>query len=225
MTAVNTSNGWSFRTRIMVAAILAIWAGAAYLAGSTGLLTAPTSEAFRPVVLSAVIPVAIFFTIYAFSTRFRSFVLAHDIHSLTILQHWRVIGFGFLLLYAHNVLPGLFAWPAGVGDVLIGLSVPLVMARLARDPAFAGSRSFVTFHLLGLLDFAIAVAAATLASGAFAGLVSGPITAAPLEVWPLNLFPSFIVPIFIILHVVVLLKVRALRRAAQTQAGAAWQTA
>ena len=64
------------------------------------------------------------------------------------------------------------------------------MARLARDPAFAGSRSFVTFHLLGLLDFAIAVAAATLASGAFAGLVSGPITAAPLEVWAAQSLPE-----------------------------------
>ena len=225
MTSTTAPNGWSATTKVVAAAVLAVWAGAAYLAGTTGILTAPADEVFRPVVLSAVIPVAIFFTIYALSGRFRGFVLAHDIRSLTILQHWRVIGFGFLLLYAHNILPGLFAWPAGVGDVLVGLSVPLVMARLARDPAFATSRSFVTFHVMGLLDFAIAVATAMLASGAFPELVAGPITSAPMEVWPLNLFPSFGVPIFIILHAVVLLKVRALRQAAQTQAGAAWQTA
>ena len=99
------------------------------------------------------------------------------------------------------------------------------VARLARDPSFARSARFVTYHALGLLDFAVAVAAASLASGAFPALVSGPVTAAPMEVWPLVLFPSFIVPIFIILHLVVFLQVRALRRAADHPTRAAWQAA
>ena len=118
-----------------------------------------------------------------------------------------------------------FAWPAGFGDILIGFTAPFVVARLARDPAFATSRRFITFHALGLLDFAVAVVAATLASGAYPAVFSGAVTSAPMEVWPLNLFPSFFVPLFIIAHVVVILKVRALRREANGRVGAALQAA
>ena len=137
------------------------------------------------------------------------------LRTLTMLQHWRVMGFGFLLLYFYDVLPGLFAWPAGLGDVAIGLAAPLVIARMGRDPDFAVSAGLLRFHLLGLFDFVIAVATAGLAGGAFTNLIPAGISSAPMDVWPLNLFPSFFVPIFIILHLTVLFKVRHLRRAAR----------
>lgn len=220
MTQTGRSGPWTPTAKALAAGILALWLGLAYLLGSTGLLTAPPSETFRPVALTAFIPVAIFFTAYALSNRLRGLVLLLDIRDLTMLQHWRVIGFAFLLLYANDVLPALFAWPAGIGDVLIGLAAPLVVARLARDPNFARSWRFVTYHALGLLDFVVAVVTASLASGAVPGLVAGPVTSGPMEVWPLNLFPSFIVPIFIILHVIAFLKIRALRRADNGPVGA-----
>ncbi len=220
MTQTGRTGPWTPAAKALAAGILALWFSLAYFLGSTGLLTAPPSEAFRPVVLSAIIPVAIFFTAYALSDRLRGLVLSLDIRVLTMLQHWRVIGFAFLLLYANDVLPALFAWPAGFGDLLIGLAAPLVVAGLARDPGFARSWRFVTYHALGLLDFVVAVVTASLASGAVPRLVAGPITSGPMEVWPLNLFPSFIVPIFIVLHVIVFLKVRALRRANDGPVGA-----
>ncbi len=225
MTSTQTPTRWSASAKATTVTVLALWAGFAYLVGSTGFVTAPDTQAFRPVVLTAVVPVAIFAVAYGLSARLRRFVHALDIQALTSLQHWRVIGFAFLLLYAFDVLPALFAWAAGVGDVLIGLAAPRVVARLARDPLFARSRRFVTYHALGLLDFAVAVATASLASGAFPSLVSGPVTSAPMEVWPLILFPSFIVPIFIILHLVVFLQMRALRRTADHPTRAAWQAA
>ncbi len=151
--------------------------------------------------------------------------MAQDIRTLTMLQHWRVIGFVFLPLTYFAVLPGLFAWPAGLGDVAIGLAAAFVIARLDRDPAWATSAGLVRFHLLGLLDFAVAIATAGLTAGAFPSLIADGVTSAPLDVWPLNLFPSFIVPIFIILHLSVLLKVRHLRRVARRQVASAVATA
>ena len=231
MTATNAIGGadaptvWSPPAKVVIGAGLAAWAAIAYVIGITGLATAPETQIFRPIGLTAAVPVALFAAAYATSARVRDFVLSQDLRALTMLQHWRVVGFSFLLLYAHGVLPGLFAWAAGVGDVLVGLAAPAVVARLARDPAFARSRRFVTYHALGVLDFAVAVGAATLASGAFPSLVSGPVTAAPMEVWPLNLFPSLIVPVFIILHLSVFLQVRALRRAASAPGAAALRAA
>ncbi len=64
-----------------------------------------------------------------------------------------------------------------------------------------------------MLDFATAAVTSTLASGAIAGLVTGPLTSAPLEVWPLFLFPAFIVPLFMMLHLTVLFQVWPRRRA------------
>ena len=180
---------------------------------------------FRPIALTVIVPVTLFFTAYGLSSRLRNFILAQDLRTLTMLQLWRVLGFTFLMLYAHDTLPALFAWPAGFGDILIGFTAPFIVARLARDPAFATSRRFFTFHALGLLDFAVAVVVATLASGAFPSVLSGPLTSAPMEVWPLILFPSFAVPLFIIAHVVVFLKVRALRREASDGVEGALQAA
>lgn len=201
---------WTPTAIWLAGAILAVWAVVAYGVGVTGLAATDNPGLLRPIVLTAAVPVALFALAYVAIDRFRHFVLAQDIRWLTMLQAWRVIGFGFILLYAHQVLPGWFAWPAAVGDVLIGLTAPLMVARLERDPAFATSRRFLLFNIAGLLDFAVAVVMAGLTAGAIARLISDGVTSAPMEVWPLSLFPSLIVPVFIMLHVTVLLKVRAL---------------
>jgi len=166
---------------------------------------------FRPVLLSVVVPIAVFLGLYAASPAFRGFVMSQDIRFLTMLQGWRVVGFAFLPLYAFDVLPGLFAWPAGLGDVAMGLTAPLVVLALMRRPEFARSGRFIVWNLLGLFDFVGAAVTSTLASGAFPALSAGPITSAPLEYWPLILFPSFIVPLFVFMHLSVLFQVRALR--------------
>ena len=207
-----TGAGWPPSIKVGVAAVLALWLVAAWALGVSGVMSADAAQTFRPVLLSILVPVAAFLTAYAGSVRFRGFVMSWDIGVLTMLHHWRVLGFTFLMLYAHGVLPGLFAWPAGLGDVAIGVSAPLVVQAMARHPGFARSRAFVTFHVLGMLDFVAAGATATLASGAFPALYAGSPTSAPMEVCPLSLFPTFIVPVFLILHLGALIQVRALRR-------------
>lgn len=217
MTPTRTPPTWTFKAKAVIAGVLTLWAGLAYLIGSTGALYTDSTTMIRPIALSAIVPVALFFAAYAASTRFRAFVLAQDLATLTTLQLWRVVGLTFLLLYAHDVLPAAFAWPAGVGDILIGLTAPLIVARLAADGTFARSRRFIAFHVAGLMDFVVAIAAAALTAGAFPALTPNGLTSAPMELWPLNLFPSFIVPVFIILHASVFLKLRAEARAAATE--------
>ena len=198
-----------------IAGILVAWFAAAWVIGTERVLMNESGALLAPIVLTAALPVAAFLAFYVLSTRFRGFVLSQDIRTLTMLQHWRVIGFAFLPLTFFGVLPGVFGWPAGLGDVAIGLAAPFVVARIARDPAWAASAGLVRYQLLGLLDFVVAIATAGLTAGAFPSLIADGVTSAPLDVWPLNLFPSFIVPIFIILHLSVLFKVRHLRQAAR----------
>ncbi len=50
------------------------------------------------------------------------------------VQFYRALGAIFLLLYTAGKLPGLFAWPAAVGDIAIGLSAPVVGLAYAQAP-------------------------------------------------------------------------------------------
>ena len=52
------------------------------------------------------------------------------------VQLYRALGVIFLILYASGRLPGLFAWPAGVGDIAIGRARP----RRRRSPMRAPPR-------------------------------------------------------------------------------------
>jgi hypothetical protein len=221
MTTTDQSVGWSPTAKAILGGLLLAQFLAAFVIGYWQLLASTEPGLIRPIALTAIAPVALFLTAYRLVPRFRAFVLAQDIRTLTMIQHWRVIGFCFLPLYALGALPGLFALPAGLGDVAIGIAALFVIARFDRDPDFATSGALVRFHLLGLLDFAVAVTAAGLASGEYPALIPGGVTSGAMEVWPLNMFPSFGVPAFIIIHLAVLLKVAHLRRQArETIAGA-----
>jgi hypothetical protein len=52
---------------------------------------------------------------------------------MVAVQLYRAMGLIFLILYATDKLPGLFAWPAGVGDIVVGLSAPLVAPRFQPE--------------------------------------------------------------------------------------------
>lgn len=189
---------WTTTATAALAALLLILFAIAYWIGTSGYLANEAQGPMPPIAITALAPVGLFLIAYGSLPAFRDFVLAQDLRTLTMLQHWRVIGFAFLPIYSFGLLPGLFAWPAGLGDLAIGLAAPFVVLRMDRNPQFQGTAGFLRFHLLGLLDFAVAVAAAALSAGAFPGLIADGITSAQMDVWPLNIFPSLFVPVFII---------------------------
>lgn len=211
MNTIEQKPVWTTAHKFSLATLLAIQFVIAYVIGVEGLLINTELSVMPPIAITVVIPVALFLLTYFASTSFRKFILAQDIRTLTMLQHWRVLGFGFLLLYAHGVLPGLFAWPAGLGDIAIGFTAPLIIMRLRQDLAYETSTSLARFHYLGLLDFVVAVVTVGMTAGALPAFNPDGLTSGAMDVWPLNLFPSFGVPIFIILHLSVLLKINAMR--------------
>ena len=102
------------------------------------------------------------------------------------------------------------AWPAGLGDMIVGFSAPAVVLALARNPAFAGSRAFARWNVFGILDLAVALGVGTLASLRASG-APGEVTTAPMAYMPLVLIPAFLVPFFIMLHAAALLQGRQVR--------------
>jgi hypothetical protein len=139
---------------------------------------------------------------FAGSEGFRQFALALNPRILTSIQAWRMVGFTFVLLEARNVLPSVFAWPAGYGDMTIGATAAFVAWKLA-EPAHRGS--FILWQMLGILDLIMAVSL-----GTTAGLLvpQGPSMVA-MTVLPLSLIPTFLVPLFFMFHVICIAQARA----------------
>ena len=118
---------------------------------------------------------------------------------------------GFLFLYAHNVLPGIFALPAGIGDMAIGITAPWMVVALARRPEFAASAGFVRWNVLGILDLVVAVGLGTLSAMLTTG-AAGEISTASMATLPLLMVPAFLVPLFLMLHVAALMQSRQVAR-------------
>jgi hypothetical protein len=167
------------------------------------------------VAFAAGAPIVVFSLWFAASQNFRRFALSLNPTILTSAQSWRIIGFTFLLLEAHRVLPAVFAFPAGYGDMFIGITASYVAWKLT-DPAHRNY--FIFWQLLGILDLVIAVGVGTTA--ALIDPLGPPML--PMTVLPLSLIPTFLVPLFTILHVICIAQARtwktASHRATQTSA-------
>jgi hypothetical protein len=194
---------------LAVAAVLAVWFALILALGAGGAFATPPGMLPLPIAIGVTAPVIVFLGAYWVSRRFREFVLAADLRLITGIQAWRAAGFGFLALYAYGVLPGLFALPAGLGDIAIGVTAPWIILALIRQPGFATSKTFLVWNLLGLLDLVVAVSTGALGSGLATG-IAGEITTRPMGELPLLLIPAYLVPVFIMLHLTALFQVRRL---------------
>ena len=155
------------------------------------------------------IPLAVFFAANFGWSAFRTFILNADLRFLAAIQSWRGAGSGFLTLHANGVLPGLFAFPAGLGDMAIGFTAPWILLGLVRQPSFVTSRRFVIWNIMGILDLVVAVSMGAICSGLFPGL-TGDVTTSPMAQLPLVFIPAYLVPFFIMLHFTALSQARQL---------------
>jgi hypothetical protein len=187
--------------------VLSVWFVLVVALGASGAFVGPPRT--PPIALAAGIaaPLLLFFAWIRLSKSFRDFVLTLDLRVIASMQAWRWAGLGFLNLYAYKVLPGMFALPAGLGDMAIGFAAPWIVLGLVRHPDFAASRAFIRWNILGITDLVIAISLgtliATLATGA-----PGEISTAPMGKLPLLLIPVFLVPLFLMLHAIALMQSR-----------------
>ena len=204
--------------RSVVIAALALWFGLVFFLGAQGAFVTNPGSPPLPIFLGLAIPLSLFLAAYFGSSPFRDFILGADLRFVAAMQAWRWAGGQFFWLYAWSVLPGLFAFPAGFGDMAIGFSAPWIVLGLARNPLFAASRRFVIWNILGIVDFVVAVSMGILCSGFIHGITGliGNITTAPMARLPLVLIPTYMVPLFIMLHFTALFQGRQLARSAKS---------
>src|SRR5262245_21205797 len=175
--------------RPVVFGVLALWFVAVFLLGTAGALVRSPGTPPIPILIGATVPPAVFLAAYWVWPAFRAYVLSSDLSLAAAIQAWRAGGLVFLALYKHGLLPGAFAWPAGLGDIAIGVTAPWVALALVRRPGFATSRFFIGWNLFGSLDLVVAVGT----GGLHSALASvGEVTTAPMAELPLALIPAYL---------------------------------
>jgi hypothetical protein len=118
---------------------------------------------------------------------------------LVALQVYRVFGSIFLVYWARDLAPGLFALPAGTGDVITGLFALPVAISLASGSS-ASLRAAIAWNIFGLLDFTVAVTLGLITSPGPLQLIVPSIPNAVTGLYPTVLIPAFAVPSSILLH-------------------------
>ena len=179
-----------------------IWSSAingAFRGGVTPIPLLPFAI-FLPVIIGA--------PIVLLSKRLGQVLDAMPASWLIALQVYRVLGSGFLIGWALGVVPGIFALPAGIGDVTTGLlAVPVAISLAAGT--LEGRKAAVAWNIFGLLDFAVAVSIGLMISPGPLQLIVPSIPNAAGGLYPNVMIPAFAVPSSILLHV---LSLRQLRR-------------
>jgi len=184
----------------LTAGLIAAWFVIALGASALHLLQGAPGQPPIPILIAVLTPLFAFSIWYAGSKSFREWVLALNPRTLTLIQAERIGGLVFLAMYTYNILPGMFALPAGWGDIAIGVTAYFAASRLIPNHR----RAFIGWQLLGMLDLVVALSMATLSTL----LYPHGITTAPMAELPLSLIPSFGVPLFLILHIICIAQAR-----------------
>jgi hypothetical protein len=128
-------------------------------------------------------------------------------HWMIAVQVYRVEGVTFLILYASNLLPGLFALPAGAGDVTVGLLALAIGIGASRGRQLR-SRTVLRWNLLGIADLVVALTTGFLTTPSPLQKFAFDHPNELISVFPMVLIPTFLVPLAILLHIISLIQLR-----------------
>jgi hypothetical protein len=194
-------------TWLAVMVPLTLWAAIAWTAAINGVFRTGASP--LPLLPSAILlPVIVGAPVLLLSKRVGQLLDAIPTTWLVAVQLYRVFGSQWLAYWLRGLLPGLWALPAGTGDVLTGLFAVWAAIALATGTA-EGRKAAILWNIFGLADLAVAITLGLIISpGPFQLIVpNGPNIG--LDGYPNVLTPAFVVPSSILLHA---LSLRQLRR-------------
>jgi hypothetical protein len=185
-------------TWIALMATLVIWFGLALRLAKSGFFLAPTSI-LPPIAFAIGIPIVAGLYILLSTPRFKAVVEAVPQSWMTGVQVYRALGAMFLALWLQGRMPGEFALPAGTGDVIVGVTAPIVAwLNATRSPAAPAAT--LVWNVFGIADLVVAVGTGFLTSPSPYQLLAFDRPNELIAQHPFVLVPIFFVPLSIILH-------------------------
>jgi hypothetical protein len=190
-------------SRSRVLAALAGWLALGVLLGALGAFATSYQRPVPVIAVGIVLPIVVGVLLLRRSTGLTRLLDSIPASSLIGVQLYRVVGVVFIVGWAAGRIPAIFALPAGIGDIAVGLAAPFVAARVGNGSA-RSRRLAVWWNIGGIADLVLAVSlgAATSPTPVWPTLLGHP---NPLiSRLPLVLIPVFAVPLSVLLHIVTL---------------------
>jgi hypothetical protein len=189
-----------------IAALLIVWFLAELVPARLGLFRGTTSG-IPTIECGMITPLVVGVVLFWRRRLLRRVVEAVPQTWIAGVQLFRAEGVIFLVLYAAGRLPGVFAWPAGLGDIAVGLLAPIVGIAYARR-AQAAHDWLRAWNLLGLGDLIVAVTTGLLSSPGRFEMLAFDKPNELISAFPLVMIPVFLVPLAVLLHLASLKKLR-----------------
>lgn len=136
--------------------------------------------------------------VYASKTA-QAITVAIPMHWLIAIQTYRIVGVAFFFLWAQGVLPAAFAFPAGIGDIIVGVAAPFIAYAYYLKKPYA-TKLAIWWNILGIADLIIAIGAGTLGFPRPIQTLPLTPTTEAMSLYPLALVSLFAVPLGLLLH-------------------------
>ncbi|MDO8627873.1 MAG: hypothetical protein Q7K42_05385, partial [Candidatus Diapherotrites archaeon] len=157
--AINSTNLQKEEKNSMLAkisAFLIVWFALFALLAYFGFFNVTKQTFFPLIALGVGVPIILgWFALKKFKSLQKVLEKA-PMHWLIGIQIYRNLGIVFLTLYSQGLLPGLFALPTGYGDLLIGLTAPIVAIIYYLKHSSAKILA-ILWNILGIIDLTIAI--------------------------------------------------------------------
>jgi hypothetical protein len=204
-------------TATTAAALLIGWFAIALVLGCSGVYSGAAGR-LPTIECGILIPILIGCVAIWRSTALSRLIDATPRHWIIAVQAYRIEGAIFLALCAANLLPGVFAWPAGAGDVVTGLLGLGIGINVARGRQLR-PRTVLSWNLFGIADLIVALTTGFLSSPSPLQSFAFDHPNQLISMFPLVLIPTFLVPLAILLHIISLIQLG--RATARRHAGPA----
>jgi hypothetical protein len=190
LTSLQRRNVW-----LAVMIPITLWLAVIWSAAISGLFK-PGAFAIPVQPIATLGPVVLGVPVLLRSRRIGEVLDAMPASWMVALQVFRVNGFAFLFGWAYGTVPGVFALPAGIGDILTGLfAVPIAISL--GSGSHESRRAAIAWNIFGLLDFAIAL---SIGLAIMFRLIETGFASATGGLYPVVMIPAFGAPTSIILH-------------------------
>lgn len=183
------------------------WTGTAFLSDMLGLNEYRRDEPHTGIIIAVLTPTALFLAAFALFRSVRGWTRSLDPALLALPHAWRTVGFSFIALWHHGILPIEFAAPAGLGDIAVAIAAPFVVVALWQRWKGAVIAT-VIFHLLGIVDFFFAILMGVSGAGIAPDAMS---SVDPMTTFPMSWIPTAAVPLLLLGHVIALINLRMAR--------------
>jgi len=186
--------GW---TAIVSGVVLGAWVLTDILLARRGFFLPPDARRAPPIGIHLAVVLLGLTIALVFSGTLRR-LLTNQKH-LIWLNVWRLVGVVFLILMVKGQVPALWALPAGIGDVIVGLTAPWVANQVDKP---GGIRKAIILNLFGTADLIVAVGLGVMTNPGPLQMFHTIPKSDLLTRFPLVLVPAFLVPLAFALHII-----------------------